>query len=144
MSASRAFGPVLYCGDPHGQLRHIAETAGRARASAVVLLDDIEPCGPLHEELARGGPPEQRPAPRFARAPHKTRGGTAAPGVSGGLWWVGGPAGAHLARAGSGEELLLADIDPARLATSRAANTHLGDRRPELYGALTHREDHER
>lgn len=55
-----------------------------------------------------------------------------------------GPDGADLARAGSGEELLLADIDLARLATSRAANTHLGDRRPELYGALTHREDHAR
>ncbi len=55
-----------------------------------------------------------------------------------------GPDGADLARAGSGEELLLADIDPARLASSRAANTHLGDRRPELYGALTHREEHAR
>jgi predicted amidohydrolase len=52
-----------------------------------------------------------------------------------------GPDGADLARAGSGEELLLAEIDPARLAASRADNTHLGDRRPELYGALTHRED---
>ncbi|PVG81548.1 carbon-nitrogen hydrolase [Nocardioides gansuensis] len=48
-----------------------------------------------------------------------------------------GPDGADLARAGSGEELLLAEIDPARLASSRAANTHLRDRRPELYGALT-------
>jgi len=55
-----------------------------------------------------------------------------------------GPDGADLARAGSGEELLLADIDPVRLASSRAANTHLGDRRPELYGALTHREEHAR
>jgi len=35
------------------------------------------------------------------------------------------------------DELLLAAIDPARLAASRADNTHLGDRRPELYGALT-------
>ena len=47
-----------------------------------------------------------------------------------------GPDGADLARAGSGDELLLAEIDPARLAASRADNTHLGDRRPELYGAL--------
>ena len=55
-----------------------------------------------------------------------------------------GPDGADLARAGSGEELLLADIDTARLAVSRATNTHLGDRRPELYGAVTDREDHAR
>jgi predicted amidohydrolase len=55
-----------------------------------------------------------------------------------------GPDGVDLARAGSGEELLLAEIDPARLASSRADNTHLGDRRPELYGALTHREDNAR
>lgn len=47
-----------------------------------------------------------------------------------------GPDGADLARAGSGDELLLAEIDPARLAASRADNTHLGDRRPELYAAL--------
>jgi predicted amidohydrolase len=52
-----------------------------------------------------------------------------------------GPDGVDLARAGSGDELLLAEIDPARLASSRADNTHLGDRRPELYGALMHRED---
>lgn len=47
-----------------------------------------------------------------------------------------GPDGADLARAGSGDELLLAEIDPARLAASRAVNTHLRDRRPGLYGAL--------
>jgi predicted amidohydrolase len=52
-----------------------------------------------------------------------------------------GPDGADVARAGSGDELLLAEIDPARLATSRTDNTHLGDRRPELYGVLTQRED---
>jgi hypothetical protein len=32
---------------------------------------------------------------------------------------------------------LLAEIDPAGLASSRAVNTHLRDRRPQLYGALT-------
>jgi predicted amidohydrolase len=48
-----------------------------------------------------------------------------------------GPDGADLARAGSGDELLMAEIDPARLASSRAVNTHLRDRRPRLYGALT-------
>ncbi|MDO7868217.1 carbon-nitrogen hydrolase family protein [Nocardioides jiangxiensis] len=47
-----------------------------------------------------------------------------------------GPDGADLARAGSGDELVMAEIDPARLASSRADNTHLGDRRPELYGPL--------
>ena len=52
-----------------------------------------------------------------------------------------GPDGSDLARAGSGDELLLAEIDPARLAASRAVNTHLGDRRPELYGALVNEEE---
>lgn len=47
-----------------------------------------------------------------------------------------GPDGVDRARAGSGDELLLAEIDTAALAQSRADNTHLGDRRPRLYGAL--------
>jgi predicted amidohydrolase len=47
------------------------------------------------------------------------------------------PDGTELARAGRGEELLVADVDPAALAASRRVNTHLADRRPELYGALT-------
>lgn len=53
-----------------------------------------------------------------------------------------GPDGVDRARAGSGDELLVAEIDPAQLAASRADNTHLGDRRPALYGALvTGKED---
>ena len=44
-----------------------------------------------------------------------------------------GPDGRDLARAGSGEELILADVDPAALAASRRLNTHLEDRRPGLY-----------
>jgi predicted amidohydrolase len=47
-----------------------------------------------------------------------------------------GPDGADLARAGRGEQLILADLDPARLAAARRANSYLADRRPELYGAL--------
>lgn len=47
-----------------------------------------------------------------------------------------GPDGADLARAGSGDELLLAEIDPAGLALSRADNTHLANRRPSLYRSL--------
>lgn len=47
-----------------------------------------------------------------------------------------GPDGADLARAGSGDELLLAEIDPAGLAMSRADNTHLANRRPSLYRSL--------
>ena len=45
-------GPVLYCGDPHGQFKHIIEVAARTKASAIVLLGDQEPARPLHEELA--------------------------------------------------------------------------------------------
>lgn len=44
-------GPVLYCGDPHGRFRHVVEAADRTKASAVVLLGDMEPERPLHEEL---------------------------------------------------------------------------------------------
>jgi 5-aminopentanamidase len=53
-----------------------------------------------------------------------------------GLSCVVGPDGAELARAGRGEELILADLDLARLSASRVANPYLADRRPELYGAL--------
>lgn len=42
---------VLYCGDPHGEFRHIIRAAGKLNASAVVLLGDLEPQRPLHEEL---------------------------------------------------------------------------------------------
>jgi predicted phosphodiesterase len=43
---------VLFCGDPHGQFRHILRAADELRASAVILLGDLEPGRPLHEELA--------------------------------------------------------------------------------------------
>ena len=39
----------------------------------------------------------------------------------------------ELQRAGRGEELLIAQIDPTAVATSRAVNTHLSDRRRDLY-----------
>jgi len=45
------------------------------------------------------------------------------------------PDGTALVRAGRGEELLVADVDPAVLHASRALNTYLIDRRPELYAA---------
>lgn len=43
------------------------------------------------------------------------------------------PDGSELARAGPGEELLVAEIDPAAFERSRLANPYLADRRPELY-----------
>lgn len=46
-----SFGPILYCGDPHGQFRHIIKAATELHASAVVLLGDMESARPLHEEL---------------------------------------------------------------------------------------------
>lgn len=49
---------------------------------------------------------------------------------------VAGPDGHDLARAGADEELIIAEIDPARLAVSRRANPYLLDRRPELYGPI--------
>jgi predicted amidohydrolase len=53
-----------------------------------------------------------------------------------GLSCVVGPDGVDLARAGRGEELILADLDLGRLAAARQANSYLADRRPELYGPL--------
>ncbi|MER6090566.1 carbon-nitrogen hydrolase family protein [Streptomyces bluensis] len=54
-----------------------------------------------------------------------------------GLSTLAGPDGIAHARAGRGEHLLLADVDPALLAASRQANPYLDDRRPDLYGSLT-------
>lgn len=44
-------GPVLYCGDTHGQFRHVIKAATELHASAVILLGDMEPRRPLHVEL---------------------------------------------------------------------------------------------
>jgi predicted amidohydrolase len=53
-----------------------------------------------------------------------------------GLSTLAGPDGIARTRAGRGEELVVADADPAFLAASREANPYLKDRRPGLYGAL--------
>ncbi|MCZ1004924.1 carbon-nitrogen hydrolase family protein [Streptomyces mirabilis] len=53
-----------------------------------------------------------------------------------GLSTLAGPDGIARARAGRGEELVLADADPDFLAASREANPYLKDRRPGLYGSL--------
>jgi predicted amidohydrolase len=69
------------------------------------------------------------------------RTGTERDGADGAFEFVGlsvlaGPDGVARARAGRGEELVLADADPDLLAASRAANPYLTDRRPSLYGPL--------
>lgn len=53
-----------------------------------------------------------------------------------GLSTLAGPDGIARTRAGRGEDLVLADADPAFLAASREANPYLSDRRPGLYGPL--------
>ncbi|MHC3471729.1 carbon-nitrogen hydrolase family protein [Streptomyces sp. 7R007] len=53
-----------------------------------------------------------------------------------GLSTLAGPDGVARTRAGRGEDLLLADADPAFLAASREANPYLRDRRPGLYRSL--------
>jgi predicted amidohydrolase len=50
-----------------------------------------------------------------------------------GLSCVVGPGGDDVARAGAGETLLVADVGRDVLAASRAVNTHLQDRRRDLY-----------
>ncbi|MEU3752704.1 carbon-nitrogen hydrolase family protein [Streptomyces olivoreticuli] len=54
-----------------------------------------------------------------------------------GLSCLAAPDGTVRARAGAGEDLIIADVDPALLKASRAENTYLHDRRPELYSSLT-------
>jgi predicted amidohydrolase len=46
------------------------------------------------------------------------------------------PDGSDLVRAGTGEQVVYADLDLAGLRASRVENSHLRDRRPDLYGAL--------
>ena len=43
---------ILFCGDPHGQFRHILQAAERLDPMAVVLLGDLEPVQALEMELA--------------------------------------------------------------------------------------------
>jgi len=43
---------ILYCRDPHGRFQHIIDASGRSRASAVILLGDMEPQRRLDRELA--------------------------------------------------------------------------------------------
>jgi predicted amidohydrolase len=47
------------------------------------------------------------------------------------------PTGEVLARAGAGPEVIAADVTREALAASRLENTHLADRRPELYRGTT-------
>ncbi|EOD67994.1 carbon-nitrogen hydrolase family protein [Amycolatopsis vancoresmycina] len=47
------------------------------------------------------------------------------------------PTGEVLARAGAGPEVITADVTRDALAASRVENTHLADRRPELYRGTT-------
>jgi predicted amidohydrolase len=53
-----------------------------------------------------------------------------------GLSCVAAPDGTVLARAGQGEELIFADLDPAAIGHARELTAYLADRRPELYGRL--------
>jgi predicted phosphodiesterase len=43
---------ILFCGDPHGQFRHILKAAVHLKPMAIILLGDMEPLRPLHAELA--------------------------------------------------------------------------------------------
>lgn len=54
------------------------------------------------------------------------------------------PDGTVLARAGADDELLVADIGPIEHDVTSTDHTHLRDRRPELYGALTARQERAR
>lgn len=49
------------------------------------------------------------------------------------------PDGSEPARAGSGEELIVGELDSTVQTASRQLNTYLRDRRPELYGPLASR-----
>ena len=53
-----------------------------------------------------------------------------------GLSCVAAPDGTVPARAGAGEELIFAELDPAAIGRARTLTAYLADRRPELYGRL--------
>jgi 5-aminopentanamidase len=55
-----------------------------------------------------------------------------------GLSCVVAPDGADLVRAARGEELVVVDLDLARLRAARTPNAYLRDRRPDLYAPLAH------
>jgi predicted phosphodiesterase len=42
---------IIFCGDPHEQLRHVVAAAHMRKPQAVILLGDIEAALPLHIEL---------------------------------------------------------------------------------------------
>ncbi|OEU96644.1 carbon-nitrogen hydrolase family protein [Streptomyces oceani] len=65
---------------------------------------------------------------------YANRCGTEGDTVFAGLSCLAAPDGTVRARAGTGEDLLIADVDPESLAASRRRNPYLADRRPELYG----------
>lgn len=54
------------------------------------------------------------------------------------------PDATELVRAGTAEQLLITEIDPAAVAVSRAINTHLDDRRHDLYGRNLNQENNSR
>ena len=43
---------VFYVGGMHGRFRHLIQAVEEHRPEAIVLLGDMEPSRPLHEELA--------------------------------------------------------------------------------------------
>ncbi|MEV6794251.1 carbon-nitrogen hydrolase family protein [Streptomyces sp. NPDC051320] len=67
---------------------------------------------------------------------YANRSGTEGEFTFAGMSCVAAPDGTVRARAGAGEELVIADVDPGCLRASRAENTYLNDRRPELYTTL--------
>lgn len=44
-------GRIFFCGDTHGRFGHILELVAEHRPAAIVLLGDLQPPKPLHEEL---------------------------------------------------------------------------------------------
>jgi len=63
--------------------------------------------------------------------------GAEAPFINNGLSCVTGPDGNDLARGTKVAEILYATLDPAAPGVARQSQTHLTDRRPDLYGDLT-------
>lgn len=45
-------GQILFCGDTHGRFDHILALVDTLRPAAIVLLGDLQPQKPLHQELA--------------------------------------------------------------------------------------------
>ncbi|MEQ8813445.1 MAG: carbon-nitrogen hydrolase family protein [Thalassobaculum sp.] len=140
-SAGRTLSPVVEVGGPQGAFRvalavcydiEFPEVArALALAGAEAILVPTANMAPFHSVATRLVPARAEENTVFVAYANYV-------GHEGGFDYCGlscvcSPDGRDLARAGTGEELLVADLDRARIDAARTSLTYLRDRRPGLY-----------